>query len=97
MAAATWSSGSSTTSATCSGCGGTVVRKYLVEGRRPSAAAVDLDLWTRNQRDVVTTPGTATVLLPSREFGAVQLPEPVGGAAGLDDALTASVERFEAR
>jgi hypothetical protein len=78
--------------------GGTVVRKHVVEGtdgRRH--AAVDLDLWARNQRDVITTPGTATVLLPSREFGPVQMPEPVGEAADLSDALTASVERFEAR
>ena len=60
--------------------GGRVVRKYLAEGDRP---AVDLELWARNQRDEVTTPGTATILLPSREHGPVRLPDPPGGATDL--------------
>jgi acyl dehydratase len=78
--------------------GGTVVRKHLVDGVDGHRhAAVDLDLWTRNQRGVVTTPGTATVLLPSREFGAVQLPQPVGAATDLGSALGASIEQFGAR
>ena len=42
---------------------GTVTRRYLAEGDRP---AVDLDLECVNQRGEVTTPGHATVLLPSR-------------------------------
>ena len=42
-----------------------------VPGRGRSRPAVDVELWARNQRDVVTTPGTATVLLPSREHGPV--------------------------
>jgi hypothetical protein len=42
---------------------GRVVRKYIAPGDRP---AVDLDLEAVNQRDELTTPGHATVLLPSR-------------------------------
>lgn len=37
---------------------------------------VDIELRGTNQRDVVTCPGTATVALPSREHGAVLLPDP---------------------
>ncbi len=37
---------------------------------------VDIEMRGTNQRDVVTCPGTATVALPSRERGAVLLPEP---------------------
>jgi acyl dehydratase len=70
---------------------GTVTRKYLADGGRP---AVDLDLEARNQRDEVTTPGHATVLLPSREHGPVRLPEPPGGAADLAGALAAVAGRF---
>ena len=40
------------------------------EGDRP---AVDLELEGRNQRDELTTPGHASVLLPSREHGPVRL------------------------
>ena len=36
-----------------------------------------------NQRGEVTTPGHATILLPSREHGAVRLPDPPGGARDL--------------
>jgi hypothetical protein len=73
---------------------GTVVRKYLAEGGRP---AVDLDLRAENQRGVPTTPGHATILLPSREFGPVRLPDPPGGAPDLAGALDAVVERFRER
>ena len=59
---------------------GRVVRKYLADGDRP---AVDLELTAENQRGEVTTPGTATILLPSREHGAVRLPDPPGGARDL--------------
>ena len=52
---------------------GTVVRKYLADGDRP---AVDLELEGENQRGDVTTPGHATILLPSREHGPVRLPDP---------------------
>ncbi len=68
---------------------GRVTRRHLVDGDRP---AVDLDVWGENQRGETTTPGHATVLLPSREHGPVRLPEPPGGAstcAGLLEALTA--------
>ena len=71
---------------------GTVARRYLTEGDRP---AVDLDLECVNQRGQVTTPGHATVLLPSREHGAVRLPDVPGGATDLQGALEAISDRFE--
>ncbi|MEE3331489.1 MAG: MaoC family dehydratase N-terminal domain-containing protein [Myxococcota bacterium] len=72
---------------------GRIVRKYLAEGERP---AVDVELVGENQRGEVTTPGTATLLLPSREHGPVRLPDPPGGAAAnLQQALDAISQRFE--
>ncbi|MEX0666131.1 MAG: MaoC family dehydratase N-terminal domain-containing protein [Acidimicrobiia bacterium] len=71
---------------------GRVTRKYLAEGDRP---AVDLDLEAENQRGEQTTPGHATVLLPSREHGPVRLPDPPGGAADLEGTLTAIAARFD--
>jgi acyl dehydratase len=71
---------------------GTVVRKYRAEGDRP---AVDLEIRAENQRGDVTTPGTATILLPSRDAGPVRLPEPPGGATDLQQALDAVAARFE--
>lgn len=74
--------------------GGRVTRKHLAEdgsGRHP---AVDIELWARNQRGADTTPGSATVLLPSREHGPVELPEPAGGARDLHGALDAAVTQF---
>ena len=47
---------------------GRVARKFLAEGDRP---AVDLDIWGENQRGETTTPGHATILLPSRVHGEV--------------------------
>ena len=78
--------------------GGRITRKYLAtcEDGIPRPA-VDIELWARNQRDVVTTPGTATVLLPSREHGPVVLPQPVGAADDLASALDASAVQFGAR
>jgi hypothetical protein len=70
---------------------GEVVRHYLADGGRP---AVDLELRTRNQRDEITSPASATVLLPSREHGPVRLPEPPGGEATLEAVLDANVDRF---
>jgi hypothetical protein len=70
---------------------GRIVRKYLADGDRP---AVDLDVWGENQRGEITTPGHASVLLPSREHGPVELPEPPGGATDLQSALDAIVEGF---
>jgi hypothetical protein len=73
---------------------GRVVGKYLAAGERP---AVDLELEAVNQRGELTTPGHATVLLPSREHGAVRLLDPPGGARDLQDALTAISEEFAHR
>ncbi len=70
---------------------GRVTRRYLADGERP---AVDLDVWGENQRGETTTPGHATILLPSREHGAVRLPEPPGRATGCADLLCALVDRF---
>jgi acyl dehydratase len=72
--------------------GGTVVRRYLTEAGQP---AVDLDLTMTNQRGEQTTPGHATVLLPSREYGPVRQPDPPGAAADLQDLLAAISARFE--
>jgi acyl dehydratase len=72
---------------------GRIERKYLAEGDRP---AVDLQVWARNQRDEVTTPGHATILLPSRVHGPVVLPDPPGGASDLDGALGAIAADFAA-
>jgi Acyl dehydratase len=50
---------------------GTVTGKRIEAGR----PLVDIELRGVNQRGENTCPATATVLLPSREFGPVQLPE----------------------
>lgn len=73
---------------------GTVTRKYLAEGddgvQRP---AVDVDVWGENQRGQITCPGHATILLPSREHGAVVLPPAPGTTS--QEALDALAERVE--
>ena len=43
----------------------------------------------------VTTPGHATVLLPSRERGSVRLPDPPGGAGDLQGALDEIAARWD--
>jgi acyl dehydratase len=53
-------------------CSGTVVDKRI-EGLH---AVVDLKLAGTNQRGEVTAPGTATVILPSRNQGPIVLPAP---------------------
>jgi acyl dehydratase len=73
---------------------GRVARKLLADGGRP---AVELDVWGENQRGETTTPGHATILLPSREHGDVRLPDPPGSASTCEDALAALVERFAAQ
>jgi acyl dehydratase len=73
---------------------GTITKKYVAAGDRP---AVDLDVWCQNQRGELTTPGHATVLLPSRERGPVRLPEPPGGGADLQATLEAISSRFDAQ
>ncbi|UGQ11438.1 acyl dehydratase [Yinghuangia sp. ASG 101] len=70
---------------------GTVARRYLAEGGRP---AVDLELRTRSQRDEITSPATATILLPGREHGPVRLPEPPGRATDLPEAFDAVIDGF---
>jgi hypothetical protein len=70
---------------------GVVTRKHLADGSGP---AVDVEIRGENQRGEVTTPGHATILLPSREHGPVRLPEPPGGATTCQEALDALVERF---
>ncbi|MDD9370601.1 MAG: hypothetical protein PV358_10860, partial [Acidimicrobiales bacterium] len=72
---------------------GRVTRKHLADGDRP---AVDLEVWGENQRGETTTPGHATVLLPSREHGPVLLPDPPGGATTCQQALDALARRFAA-
>lgn len=71
---------------------GTVERKYLVDGR----PAVDLVLRAENQREELTTPGHATVLLASKEHGPVRLPDPPGRATDLAGALEAVAADFAA-
>jgi acyl dehydratase len=70
---------------------GTVVRKYVADGGRP---AVDLDIRCENQRGVITAPGHATILLPSREHGSVRLPDVPGHATDLEGALSAISAEF---
>ena len=70
---------------------GTVAARYLADGDRP---AVDLELACRNQRGEVTSPGTATILLPSRAHGPVRLPDPPEAATTLDEAFDATIRRF---
>ena len=69
---------------------GNVTRVYLADDRLP---AVDLDLRLENQRGELTTPGHATVLLPSREHGPVRLPDPPG--TDLQSALEGIARRFD--
>ncbi len=52
-------------------CKARVARKYLDNGH----CCVDLDSWCENQRQEVTMPGSATVILPSRDRGPVIYPE----------------------
>lgn len=44
-------------------CRGRVAGKYEEAGR----GCVDLEVWAENEREGVTTPGTATVVLPRRK------------------------------
>jgi acyl dehydratase len=44
-------------------CRGRVTGKYEEAG----TGCVDLEVWAENEREGVTTPGTATVVLPKRE------------------------------
>ncbi len=53
-------------------CKGQVTKKYVFEGRH----CVDIKSWCENQRGEITMPGTATIILPSKERGPVIFPEP---------------------
>jgi hypothetical protein len=44
-------------------CKGKISKKYVKDG----FALVDLEIWGENQRGELTTPGLATVMLPSRD------------------------------
>jgi hypothetical protein len=70
---------------------GTVTHKAMFDGR----PGVELDISATNQRGEVTTPGHATILLPSREHGAVRLPDPPG--TDLQSALAGISEEFSRR
>jgi acyl dehydratase len=70
---------------------GRVTRKFLADESRP---AVEIECHGVNQRGETTTPGHATILLPSREHGPVRLPDPPGGARTSEAALRALVDRF---
>jgi hypothetical protein len=70
---------------------GRVTRKYLTDAERP---AVDLEIWGENQRGDTTTPGHASILLPSREHGPVELPAAPGGATTCQELLDALAARF---
>lgn len=67
---------------------GRISRKHRVDGH----ALVDLELTCTNQRGQVTTPGTATVILPSRETGPVTLPRPPANT--LEGVVAHEIERF---
>jgi hypothetical protein len=66
---------------------GAVVDKQVVDGRHE----VHLEVRCENQRGEVTTPGTAVVLLPTRDQ-AVELPDPP--KATLEDMLAHEIERY---
>jgi acyl dehydratase len=53
-------------------CTGEVTEKHTIGEHR----VVELSIRATSQRGVVTTPGKATVILPSKEYGPVQLPRP---------------------
>ena len=71
---------------------GTVTRKYIADGHH----AVDVDIWGENQRGETTTPGHASIILPSRADGPVRLPSPPDSADNCAGLLHALVERFAA-
>jgi hypothetical protein len=54
-------------------CRGKVVKKYIDDGR----CCVDIECWMEDQKgDTTLQPTTATILLPSREYGPVIYPSP---------------------
>jgi acyl dehydratase len=52
---------------------GKVTKKYIEEGK----CCVDIEAWAKNQRDEWSMrPHSATVILPSKEYGPVKYPDP---------------------
>jgi hypothetical protein len=74
--------------------GDTTWLKGKVADKRESefGCEVDLEISCENQRGVVTSPGRATVLLPSRRRGPVVLPVPK--ARTLEEAVEAEIARY---
>jgi acyl dehydratase len=70
---------------------GTVVDKREVTDEQGTRHEVHLELACTNQRGEVSSPGTAVVLLPTRD-SAVELPKPP--ADNLVDLLAVEIERF---
>lgn len=64
-------------------CKGEVMSKRIEDGR----PVADLRLWAENQNGETTTVGSATVILPSREFGPVVLPTPPAHLAARSAAM----------
>ncbi len=54
-------------------CKAKVAKKYLDRGN----CCIDLESWCENQRQEITMPGSATIILPSREHGPVNYPGPI--------------------
>ncbi len=71
---------------------GEVVDKQQVETPDGVRSEVHLEIRVTNQRGVVTSPGTAVVLLPSRDHGPVVLPRPP--ADSIPELLEHEIERL---
>ena len=72
---------------------GEVIDKRQVETPQGVRSEVQLEIRCTNQRGVVTSPGKATVLLPSREHGEVALPKPPVNS--LDGMLEYEIDRLK--
>jgi acyl dehydratase len=72
---------------------GEVTAKRQVETPGGERCEVDLDIRVTNQRGVVTSPGSAVVLLPSREHGPVELPTPPAGS--IEGLLDHEIDRLK--
>ncbi len=72
---------------------GEVVDKRQTETAHGVRSEVHLEIRCTNQRGVVTSPGKAVVLLPSREHGEVVLPSPP--VDSLDGMLTHEIDRLK--
>jgi len=68
---------------------GKVTAKRQGEGRNE----VDLEIWCENQRGVITSPGNATVLLPTRSEPVVKIPPPP--ASSLEEMVEFEMARIE--